>query len=71
MKLTEDAIKRRINKIISKDSEKYWKYERNFQYYTNTKALSLKDATQTLGYNANLMNNTTSVVRENIIINTI
>lgn len=71
MKLTEDAIKRRINKIISKDSEKYWKYERNFQYYTNTKALSLKDATQTLGYNANLMNNTTSVVRENIIFNTI
>ena len=71
MKLTDDAIKRRINKIISKDSEKYWKYERNFQYYTNTKALSLKDATQTLGYNANLMNNTTSVVRENIIFNTI
>lgn len=71
MKLTEDAIKRRINKIINKDSEKYWKYERNFQYYTNTKALSLKDATQTLGYNANLMNNTTSVVRENIIFNTI
>lgn len=71
MKLTEDVIKRRINKIISKDSEKYWKYERNFQYYTNTKALSLKDATQTLGYNANLMNNTTSVVRENIIFNTI
>ena len=71
MKLTEDAIKRRINKIISKDSEKYWKYERNFQYYTNTKSLSLKDATQTLGYNANLMNNTTSVVRENIIFNTI
>lgn len=71
MKLTEDAIKRRINKIISKDSEKYWKYERNFQYYTNTKALSLKDATQTLGYNANLQNNSTSVVRENIIFNTI
>ena len=71
MKLTEDVVKRRINKIINKDSEKYWKYERNFQYYTNTKALSLKDATQTLGYNANLMNNTTSVVRENIIFNTI
>lgn len=71
MKLTEDVIKRRINKIISKDSEKYWKYERNFQYYTNTKSLSLKDATRTLGYNANLMNNTTSVVRENIIFNTI
>lgn len=71
MKLTEDVVKRRINKIISKDSEKYWKYERNLQYYTNTKALSLKDATRTLGYNANLMNNSTSVVRENIIFNTI
>lgn len=67
----EDKIKRHINKLISKDGEKYWKYERNFQYYTNTKALSLKDSEQIIGYNANLLNNTTSVVRENIIFNTI
>ena len=71
MKTTDVAIKRRINSIISKDSGKYWKYERNYQYYTNTKGLSLKDSSQLIGYNTNLMNNTTSVVRENIIFNTI